>query len=92
MVLYSIPHDLTNWIPIPAILVVGVVVDIIGACKGRFGLGGWWRIDNVGHLGGYASGIVAALAIKHRARRRKETHEMKEESLEPVNSLEIGRM
>lgn len=75
---YLIPHDFTNWIPIPAILVLGIVVDIIGARKARFGSSGWWKIDNVSHLGGYASGIVAALAIKHRARQRTEADEMAE--------------
>lgn len=86
------PHDYDSWIPLPAILVFGIVVDIIGARKARFGLSGWGRIDNVGHLGGYASGIVAGLAIKHRARQRKEADEMEGKNSNPVDSLEPGQM
>lgn len=89
---YLVPHDFTNWIPIPAILVVGIVMDIIGARKARFGVSGWWRIDNVSHLGGYASGIIAALAIKHRARQQKGADGMEEKSMKTMDILEPGQM
>ena len=56
-------------------------MDIIGARKARFGISGWWRIDNASHLGGYASGIIAALAITHRARQRKGADGMEQKSM-----------
>ena len=89
---YLIPHDFTNWIPIPVILIAGIVTDIIGARKARFGTSGWWKIDNVSHLGGYAGGIVAALAIKHRARQKKGANEMEEKSLKLESSLNPEQM
>lgn len=89
---YLIPHELTEWIPIPVILVIGIVLDIIGARQARFGLSGWSTTDHVSHLGGFASGIVAALSVKHRARQRKEAIEMEEKSMNPVHSVESGQM
>jgi membrane associated rhomboid family serine protease len=50
------------------------------------------KIDHAGHLGGYATGILAALAIKHRARQRKEATEVEEKGMEFNDSHGNGQM
>lgn len=73
---YFLPQDFTDWNPFPSILIALVVMDIIGLWLGRLP-----KIDHVSHLGGYASGIVAGLAVKLRAHQRKEADEREEKRL-----------
>jgi membrane associated rhomboid family serine protease len=72
--------------------VVLIAADIVGVRRARFGIDGWMKIDHAGHLGGYATGILAALAIKHRARQRKEATEVEEKGMDFNDSHGNGQM
>lgn len=87
-----LPEEFSKGIPIPAILIVLIAIDIAGVRKARFGLHGWARVDHASHLGGHATGILAALAIKHRARQAKEADVTKEKGTNLVSSLEKGQL
>ncbi|MCJ1470185.1 hypothetical protein MMC07_008830 [Pseudocyphellaria aurata] len=69
-----IPWEYVKSIPMLAILIVLVSVDLVGLFRRQ----GLWPIDHVSHLGGYVSGIVAAEILKQRAgSRRQSAREMK---------------
>ena len=58
-----------NWTPILEVeYLLGLIIflEIYAAYKNNM------MVDHRAHLGGYATGYAAALAMKHRAKRRKE--------------------
>ena len=83
-----LPDEVARWISLPAILAALIAFDIVGLRRARFGPHGWSKIDHASHVGGHATGILAALAIKRRARNRKEEDEMQRKVMKIVDSLE----